>query len=195
MIYDDTTYDDLITILKHTVVMYDGVPVYISEVTPDGKLYVRNMVSKENHLYEINDELFSFEPVKLGYINIKGHAAYLSRTPSRQYKQGLSVNTLKIQCTDAEYSGQIQEMIRKFTFEMSNTIRNIFPSIDEATKLLAQDERKSVACSRVFKINADGNLFYKEQNVGLLDFNTKVPIFSRKYSYLKQLWDIQNECV
>ena len=78
---------------NNTIIMYDGHPCYIQQVNND--LTVKAVTSHKGKFTErLDNPLFDFGPIKLGHIIYNKEVVFLSRRPSRQWKQGLSPNNL-----------------------------------------------------------------------------------------------------
>ena len=92
--------------LANSVVMYDGVPVYVINCE-QSREYGDNLIRvffhalplsrKEiNKAYRrvISSPKFDFKPFSLGLLNVNGQLVYLSRGAVRRYQQGLTDNNL-----------------------------------------------------------------------------------------------------
>lgn len=146
--------------LQHSVVMYDKRPVWVNEIFDvDGDMVasITNIPTLRNaYNVSIFDPLFCPREVRLGYTNTTGgHAVFLSRVPSRQYKQGICRNNTHIPNTP--------EGLRVTTFEhltrmasWSDALRGIYPTFAEAVSLLKNGEGiRSVAFHRDYAAGLD----------------------------------------
>lgn len=183
--------------LQHTVVLYDGEPVYItgvSQVGPDDpkddiyRVYAaplpfvpdRNGNQKEAFRKFISSRKFDLAPFPLGFMNKNDTTYYLSRQCKRQQKQGLSDNTIGV-VDMSSFEGKGKGLPRR-AFTVSNlvtypefldTIKGRYPSLEEATALL-QGDANAVAFSRVFALVKDQDLddliylYHKTDKVGFI---------------------------
>jgi hypothetical protein len=163
------TAEEISARLLNTVVVYDGKPVYITRIGPADVgekkeiarvfFYELPLVGKAEEVRKyLSSRNFDLTPFKMGYINHQGQAIFLSRNPTRQYKQGLSNNTLV--CTDirgkrSEVMG-FDHMIRSPGF--MPMFEGKYPTFKEAGALLGDKENSSVAISRSFAFLIDHDL-------------------------------------
>lgn len=190
--------------LEHTVVSYDGRPVYISRCTlpenPEEKgeiarvffyemPYLGKQV-KETRKY-LSSKKFDLTPFKMGYFNHKGRACFVSRAPLRQNRQGLCQNTA--QFTDPR--GRRDEEMGFNTMISSqgfvDMIDGKYPDFKDAGDMLGNKDGNSVALSREFACVIENDLdalllVHKGNKCGIAlkgEKGIKVP---QKFHFLKE---------
>jgi hypothetical protein len=183
--------------LNNTVVLYDNEPVYITGVGAVGagdpkpdifRVYAQPLPyvgggkfggrilpdGKEEQMRKfISSKKFDLAPFPMGFVNKKGHVHYTSRAPRRQQKQGLSDATFTSQC--------LLPHVRALDFttaissqEFVDCIKGKYPSVQEATEMLKDDNVKSVAFCRTFALVKDAEiddliyLYHKMNKVGFI---------------------------
>ena len=112
---------------------------------------------KDRELLIISLKEIDLTPVKLGYVNFTDyHALYFSRTPIRNWKQGLCVNNLVI-------SGHTDDQINvNFpAWELHNTILRCYPSYEECI----ENSFVTAFCPN-FATSKEGILYHKAKVVG-----------------------------
>lgn len=203
------TAEEIRARLEGTVVRYDNEPVYITRVEEDdrddiARVYFRKLPYSdrgEEYRKYLSSRYFNCSPFQMGYVNYQGKAVLLSRLPARQYKQGLSGNSLMvtdIQGKDARrgFGGIVEkgvlpsfnDLLRSSVFP--DLIAKKYPSFKEVGELLA-DDVKSVALSPSYAVAIDRELeslflFNKGTRVGLALIGDKGIRLSSKFHYLKE---------
>lgn len=173
------TYDNLEDVrskLLGTIVYYDGVPVPIKDVQPDGAgnfeiLFAKSILGGRGHDTKLlTDPGFNFNRFNLGYANHNSGAYWWYRIPAKQYQQGIKANQMNYKTTLAHNGGLIM-------FKMGQAIdmmlRNDYPDFDVAHKRAMDgvDEGLTVAFHKDFavswdKIHKDLILEYKGKLIG-----------------------------
>lgn len=148
--------------LKDTVVLYDGKPVYITQVripeAEDGKEIARVFFKelpivgrggRETRKF-LSSRKFDLTPFKMGYMNFSGSAVFVSRSPVRQNRQGLSqAVTTFTDCKGRRYENiTFNLMLQSLGFV--DMVNGKYPSFKDAGELLGDNETSSVAVSRTF---------------------------------------------
>lgn len=157
--------------LKDTVVLYDGKPVYIVRVNmpedEDRKEIARVFfydlplvnrgANKETRKY-LSSKKFDLAPFKMGYMNYNGSAVFVSRSPIRQNRQGLS----QAVTTFTDCKGRRYEDINFNTMCHSqgfvDMVNGVYPNFKDAGELLGDKETSSIAVSRTFAFVIDHDL-------------------------------------
>jgi len=159
--------DDVRFRLSGTICRYKGRPGYIGD-TRGASVYFQDLVN-QGEGYKVIDHRdgdFDYRSPPLGYMNYGGNACYLSRIPDRDnQKMGLGQHVI-----DARPS--LEDRRSWFvSVEMGKCILGEHPSLEEALKLLNEDEAESVAFHRHFalsKLNAKVfGIHYRGRLVGL----------------------------
>jgi hypothetical protein len=193
--------------LSNSVVLYDGRPVYISEIRRDEELpkgeicrvIMHELPLTDNNRGErkyISSGKFNLAPFKMGFLNLAGKTFYLSRNTARQNRQGLSERTLSVEALTASAQGSRLPRFRDLlnNTEFVDMITGKYPSVDEALTLLEQDDIASVAISREYAIVADEELedlivlFHKTKKVGFMPTKGSFKL-SKKFKFLKEELD------
>ena len=197
--FANTSIDDLRTILKGTIILYDTEPVYVRDILNEEGLLVEMLSSRNRMEVAINNPLFDFEPFPLGFINTKNTVLYAQRHPRRQYRQGLSSDNCGMDLIrECRNDRGVIDSLRDFnsdTFGMlRNTIKGIYPTLNECEAAFnTGSELKAI--SRTFAISNNGEVYYKTKLAGALNFNTQSPQFFRNTEHLNWLWERRNESV
>ena len=163
--YDDVGQSDMR--LRESIILVDGQPVQVMGSVKRGKKlfiqYARLPAKNAIDEIDLQDETVNIRDFKLGYLNHRGEALYLSRIPGRQQVQGLCRRNVDITAfsdprKDRPEWGQI---IR--TGEFSDMMRGVYPKYKDCVASLEHDnERVSVAFSRVWALRRDNDLGFFE---------------------------------
>jgi hypothetical protein len=188
--------------LENTIVLYEGLPVFITktrrgdELVDDkdiSRVYFQKMPFKRGQKEErryLSSKKFDLKPFPMGYFNSEGKALYASRRPVRQNKQGLSANTLIIDDDGRQRGGfGFEDIIRDQGF--CDMILGVYPSFKDAGDIIDKDGCNSVAISRAFALAMDddlGALILKNRGVscGLAFKGDRGFRLAPKYHFLKE---------
>jgi hypothetical protein len=169
--------------LQGTVVLYDGQPVYIENVTQldagDNKADVFRIYHRAlpygNSPQErkfISSKKYDLAPFPMGFMNKDGVTYYCSRLPRKQQRQGLSNGTFS--CVDVSGRGGRYALEEAINFkEFADCIAGKYPSVAEATRRV-RDGEQAVAFSRCFALVRDNDLpeliylYHKQAKVGFV---------------------------
>lgn len=155
--------------LNGTVVMYDGRPVQVLNAQAGTKQepiqvnlqFLPKM--RDNILVSINDPKLEVRNLPLGYVNIYNDALYLTRSPCRQFKQGLSSNCVIIPRMENRDVGAPSFKTLLGRAEFSDAMSGIYPTYREALDMIFNDpDKKAVAFSRRFALYRDRQLGFFE---------------------------------
>lgn len=171
--------EDMNMRLAETLVMYRGRPFYIVEYE-----MAENRISG---YYPDNDKVTKFtlpnrnldiRPPRLGYVNYRGTAIYVSRYPVRRYKQGIHSQNITFNAM-ADKGRLIRSP------EFSKALMGDYPSFNNALRRL--ESKNSVAFNRHWAVlkAADGiHLMYRGNPVGAYK-DSKLKLME-DYQYLKE---------
>jgi hypothetical protein len=176
MRYESATLDDLATILKDSIVRYKGEPVYIQELKTTAmgiKCVVTALDNLEQSFISLNSKFLDLTPVPIGCCNTPTGSVFITRRPSRSYRQGLSFHNVYIRNFDAE-PNYISNMGSLRIAEMKACIKGVYPKIEEAI-VIAKEKRISCAFSRTHRISPSGELYHRTEQIGIVDFKTGIP--------------------
>lgn len=193
--------------LESSIVVYDGEPVYISQVMMPGAedakeiarvfFYSLPLVKamdagrKEATRKYLSSRKFDLSPFKMGYMNHLGEATFVSRAPLRQNKQGLTQATTVLTNCMGKKSDRITfgEMCRAQGFV--DMFHGKYPSFKEAGEMLNEKNTTSVAVSRSFAFIIDDDLdalylLHKGVKCGLAMKGDKAVKVPQKFHFLKE---------
>lgn len=152
--------------LKDSVVMCDGKPIYVQEISGKGLVTATNLSNGKMETFLLDD--IDLTPIQLGYINSKDRACFGYRYPSRTYKQGLTKYNFGAHNFYETYHSK----------SVVRTILNIYPSLEDCLEQAINHEIDSIAFSRDFAVGfAEEDLkcplFYRDVRVGYISWNNK----------------------
>lgn len=190
--------------LEGSVVVYDGDLVYITRVTMPEEVEEKKEIArvffeplpyggnrgKEVRKY-LSSRKFDLTPFRMGYMNYKGRAIYLSRSPVRQNRQGLSNNNLSILEINGKRAGDVNfgRLIAEQGFV--DMFKGKYPDFKTAGELLGDKDVSSVAISNTFAFVIDHDLDalilnHKGVKCGLAMKGDRGLRVSQKYHFLRQ---------
>lgn len=190
MAYEEASLDDLTTILHNTVIRYRKKPVFVKEV--DGRelwlTSLENPKEKANPV-SLSDLEIDFTPVPLGFVNFNKYAYYITRVPSRQYKQGLSTGNIAIEAVEENHDTifGIQTLQNVCNKSLAACILGRYPCLEQAIKDVVEGA-KSVAFSRQFAIDEHFDLLFKTERVGSVNGETGEVWFKRTKQHIKDVF-------
>lgn len=186
--------------LIHSIIMLGDMPVRVVGVT-SGKaqknfnLEWESLDKKESGWVFSDYEDINMQPVPLG---MQAHEEdskqavpyYISRTPARAWKIGLSEDNIKqsyIVNDASKYGKGIRFGDMLYSPSLANTIMGKYPTLSEAVDL-ATKVNGIKAFSRQFAVSGEGDLYFKTYGVpvGKLDKNKK-PVLNEQAFFLKEL--------
>jgi len=177
----NTNKDYTVGRFSKTIVMYQGLPCYIEDIS--GNL---NAVCFNQQGYfetSLHDKDFDFGPITLGHVRLDKELLFLRRTPSRQWKQGLSNGNLKgFNLTGAPSRLNLKHLVRENSFIAC--CRKQFDNLEHGEKItpgflfLSNDILTSKDADNI------GSLYYRGRLAGLREKNVFTLV--DKYLYLKE---------
>jgi len=190
--------DDIQQQYLGNLVFCKGQPVYVDDVDRDCNC----------HIVHIKTGGFSWEPFslatfkapisRLGMMNIRNSAVYLSRIPVRRMNIGLNrenlvVNLLPVDYPERDYvtTDEVRTLCCK---QWIDVFEGKYPSLAEALKT-SKDNRGACAFDRQFAVDKNGNVFYKTKKVGSAKGITEVKdiTFDAEFVYLSLLLEGNHE--
>ena len=133
--------------------------------------------------YDLSE--LDMSPLKLGYANAKTKATYLSRMPTRHYKQGLTPATL------SKRGAGYGDNINYNSPALAKCALNIYPSMLSATEEVSCGEAHSRAFSRNFMVDIDTRLQFRGTIVGEVHFNPSNGLIharlTQKFKFLQEM--------
>lgn len=187
--YENLERHDLQQIFNETILLYEKNPVFVRSVGEDGLLNLEVFGTQKRISRPATDVNFDFTPIPLGMCNCDKKAVFLSRAPKRQFKQGLSVQSLIITPLDGYRKGNEAEYIwdRGAHGTIISMVKGVYPTITEAIKAIEENVSETVAFHRYFAINGESEVFFKGKRVGMYDQKKKDFIFNKSKEYLSEV--------
>jgi hypothetical protein len=177
MYYNDLEYAK--KRLKDTIVFTnDNQIVYVHDILANWQVHCLNLKSKISGHIPASD--IKLEGFKLGLTNITPYAVYVERKPMRNsWKQGLSLGSLRVS----------KDPLGRFSFPHSliQTLSENFPKLSTCYNSMKNSQKVSIAFSKDFGIDKDGNLFYRTDVVG--EWNKKGIFLKEPFFYLQEHLD------
>ncbi len=186
--FEKSSIDDLNMMLARTVVLYNKWPVFLHEVVKGRLALCSSLATQKEKLVPIDDPLFDFTPVPLGFVNSETTAAYTARRGVRKMKQGLSRDNLQVtQIGKTPEDEALYHSIRDLnTKYLVPTIKENYPTLKECLEAVSTDA-KIKAFHKNFAVAQNFVLLYKDKTVGLVDSDNGKLVFRADKTYLKTL--------
>lgn len=166
-----------------------GSLIYVRRVRVEGVHYMR---PKAENFQLCRLEDLNTDPVPLGFVNWGKEAIYVSRIPTRSWKQGLRSNSVY-----TSKAVNIPSLLN--SFNLDRTVRGIYPTVVDGLELVTNSEMYSVAFSRNFAFTQAKGLskgkyllLYKNKTVGtLFSENNKevLTTLAPEYKFLQESLD------
>jgi hypothetical protein len=175
--------------LQGTIVLYDGEPVYITDVRevgpgdPKGDIfrvyasplpYDPGIRRAEEMRKFISSKKFDLAPFPMGFMNFQGNVFYCTRLARRQQRQGLSAGTLSALPVGNPTVGAHRFETLISVPEFLDCIKGRYPTVAEATRQIEEAGATGIAFSRSFCLVKDNDipeliyLFHKKEKVGFI---------------------------
>lgn len=153
--------EDLSQRLSQGLIRHNGRPFYVegvnSFVKPNGNtgylLYGMDTLSGETKEVRLPDEGLDVRPVPLGYVNGNKKAWYVSRIPSRRYKQSLTRTAIRVEGPTMSMSTSSFLLTRGF----ARCIMEDYPSFKSALSSVMRTKGQRAFCRR-FALEYDTGL-------------------------------------
>ena len=170
--------------LVHCAFILGDKVVYVEDVRKAGKnykVYYRE-VANADEIKTCNVNELSLSPFPLGNVVKQGIAWYLSRIPSRQYRQGLTNATCSaVMCMAGEGRFGVHDPC------IQMAVSRNYPSIDEALKNVREGWTHSIPFSYHFSVMGKGKIIYKCREVVGEFTNNHEYILNDEHFFLKEL--------
>lgn len=153
----------------------DATPILIRDIA--GQNVTISKLSDIDTYYTIQLSDIDLTPVKLGWINYKNGLAYVTRIPTRKWKQGLTSENLHIVYVDPGIS------VRTATKEMGKTILGDYPSFQKVFQAYTENTKK--AFSRNWAFNSSF-VMYNGRKVGIVQ-DGEILLYKKDY-YLREFF-------
>ncbi len=164
--------------LKNTIVFKDKEPIYITAIGGAGEVRYYNLGSHSRREFLTTLQQIDLTPNPLGYVNTEWKAHYLRRWPYRQFKQGLTWDSIK----KADLKGP----------DLARCLKNIYPSVTACVDEIYNREVFSRAFSRKMCLSTDSSrkserptikVLFKDHPIGI--FNLDTGTFDLKTFFMK----------
>ena len=138
-------------------------PVWVGDIDDDfntNLYYPMNGKTSEVNLKKVKD--INIQPVPLGYVNFSRSAEYITRRPTRRWKQGLTTDSL---------NRGVRRSVMK-SKALANCILGRYPKLEDALGMLEKETHISVAFDRNWSVEVGvvaPSLFYKGRYVGIIE--------------------------
>lgn len=154
--------------LNNSIIMYDGVPHYVSNTGAEKNNEVTGfcmspmlMKHDQGKKLSVTDNKFVHNGILLGYVNYKGQATYVKRKPSRRQKSGVCKNSL----CKSKYNINLTDK------SFANMLMNKYPSFDTCIYKLEDRRTISAAFHRDLAIGYGSerdilHLYHKGKDIG-----------------------------
>lgn len=172
--------------LHETVVVLNGKPFYVHEVTGRGLVRGVNLCTGEQEEAQLN--ALDLTPPKLGYVNLQMDAVYLTRMPIRHYRQGIRSANLSVKKVGRS-NGMLENIVHN---QIKQPIMNDYPDVDFCIEALSNGEYRERAFHKHFslKLNKDRwQLNYKAVHVGGFNPKKGTTLLGNDYQFLKETVD------
>lgn len=194
-------YDDLSArrYLSQSVIRYKGDAIFVLEASTR-RLRYRNLMEAEftlddveAHTVPIDDPGLDLSPIPNGYVNItlpdKKKAAYIYRSPVRNWKLGLALGNISSWQPDRCVPSRWACTAALANRGLALMVKHIYPSYLEALSLLGSD-LSDIAISRNLCVDNKFHLHYRRQKgVGKVNKDNGIVTLKNDYSYLSQVLD------
>ena len=162
--------NDARRVFEGSIIRIKQTPVYVQGVTEGMKLICFNIEDGKRRVVDVNSDNINIKPVPVGMVNGFGSVVYAMRSTPRVYQQGLSRDNIKVHLfTGSRGEGQLQRDVQNLTsIHLSNTIRNIYPSLEEAIEQI-NDGCEMCAFSRHLALGQGFSVFHKTTHIGSLN--------------------------
>lgn len=163
----DISVEDIRSIYGNTLCTYKGTPVFFKDITIDRIAIVRNIATKKTVEIPFKLEDFTAPQQRIGYVNHRNNAFYITRLPVRRFQVGIAKNNVDIRMLATPGSDSWRGREELFAFNLptlAESMLNKYPPFHEAFQK-AVDSQGIWAFDKQFAIGYDGKLYYKCQHV------------------------------
>lgn len=190
--FDAISVADLQQMFLNTIVRYDGAPVRIDKISNGKDLTLSNVLNNEKlFIRNITDPKFDFSPLPLGMVNdVNGCAYWVTRAPRRQWKQGTSLDNVKIDKIPTPNGGGYSETLDFYGKGLVECINNVYPGIVDVVTDLAEGKTYSRAVHKMFAISGKEFLIiHRKTRIGKLNKDNGVPEFYKGFEHLQHVFE------
>ncbi len=208
------TRDEAQLRLSNTVVIYDKAPIWVRQALHNDEglivLEVCRLKGNRTKVIELRDPKLNLRNLPLGYMNCTSNVRYLTRIPTRRYKQGLCRSNVHIPNLDAEVMGgvinqqfyqeeeqpapgaDLQHIMGEEGF--THMMTGVYPAYANVMELLTDKKRpiQSMAFSRTLALAKDNieliYIGYKGERVGWSEDGEQFKL-AKQFHYLNEIME------
>ena len=163
---DKLSFDDVHQMYVDSVVLYEGKLVRVMEAVYNAReeIYVAVERLEDGKRSDVVFDRSLFKaPNRIGYVNYEDAAWFISRTPGRMFKIGLTQANIKTIATDAFI---IRRAPRVNSKELQAAHDNIYPTLYKAWLAVKGEAAKCLAFDHQFAICNRRFIYFKGKRVG-----------------------------
>lgn len=177
---------DIKKYLEECFIRYEGVPYYASV---DGQsVHLVDLETRSTvKVVRGDDPLLDISSITLGWVNInKYFAVHIKRQPYRRWKQGVAFSNItifKLANKDEHEEVSKNSLLNR---EFKNSILGIYPSYEDAFRLVTTKKRVSVAISNtiaVKRVASTLEFYFDEEKFGEMSLEEKGVVKVKKNDY------------
>ena len=163
---DELSLDDVHQLYESSVVVYKGKLVYVDEVYrhEDNTIYLQIMYlgdRKKEAIPFVRTELKA--PSRIGYVNYRNAAWFISRTPARMFKIGITDQNIKIEATHGFRNFAVPRVHQECYQDAHDSN---YPSLYKAWLSVKMEAKACCAFDHQFAICNERSIYYKGKIVG-----------------------------
>jgi hypothetical protein len=173
----DMSVEDLKRDLIGCVVIHKNKPVYVTNISRNGEVHFIDLITQKEGVAPFTLKSFTAPTRRLGFVNVQGSVAYLTRVPIRRYHLGLHRNNVKIKLImgvdypqGAENSKYRLQQLN--CPELGDAMFNRYPNFEECVAHV-QKFGGARAFDKQFAVCSRNCVYYKGDIVGHFDRNAK----------------------
>ena len=184
----DTYIEDYNLIFNQSLLIVDGVPFFIVDITED--VATGYVVGSGRRINIRLTENTSIKMPRLGYINYCGTCFYWYRTTPRKFIFGVNAGNTTLIDAERWFSRTEINIKRDFYLDLSspyiyNTVNGVYPSFTDALGMLQEQDEFEVAFDRQFSVSKDGDVYYKALKVGSVEKDSSILLLN-EFNYLSK---------
>lgn len=173
---NDIPLNDLVTMFKESIVLYEGRPVKVTEINADYQFKIWDLEKQRFNVVPWDFKKFRNPTRRLGMVNLNEGVIYVSRIPHRKYSSGLNRQNLAVQGLEGDRQSNIGVLLQRMKdlcdVGIADALNNAYPTFEEAKNWVSQFYG-TYAFDKQFALSTDGFVWYKTKHVGNFTADTK----------------------
>lgn len=178
------------------IVLFKDRPVFVQSVEGRQEVVIRYLDNLKDDVVPFSLDTFKAHKGRLGMVNYKNTAAYMSRVPVRKMGIGLNAGNVNFATIEELHCLGPLTVVKELGVlckkEIGLVITGGYPSFADAfEEVMNVDEGCTIrAFDRQFAVSSSKSIYYKAQLVGTVAKNAKTVKnikFREGYEYLEQL--------